>query len=165
MFLAVRELKARGKRKIAFFHEDTRNYYAQCCYESYRRALQAHGLVFEDGLLLQGEGGDFNALDLMESVFAGGRLGFDAIICLNYLASREVAGQIIAHAGRDTAGRILMTTVMNPNQRLPMPTLRGENLALKLAALGTDLLVEKLKHPQPENKHIAFTPTLVFHDV
>lgn len=158
MFQAVRELKKRGRRRIAFFYEDPDNFFAKDCYASFVYAMETHGLPVSRDRVFQGASGDFNALTVMNSGLARKPIPFDSIICLNYLASREIACELIVRAGREIAGEIILATVIDHEQNLPLPTLRFEKTAFKLGRIGLDLLVEKLKNPDLENKHVSFTP-------
>ncbi len=158
--LAVAELKTRGKARIAFFHERPNNYFSTTCYEAFQRALVLHGLPFYEDMVLRGKGGDYNALDVMDAYCASATIDFDAIICLSEMGAREIVCEIIAHGGKEAARGIIMVCIADHIRNTPMPTLYFEDFTLKMGMLGTELLIEKLKSPQRENKHIAFTPNL-----
>ncbi len=159
--LAVAELTARRKRRISFFYENPHNYFARECLAAFQRALQAHGLEFSPRRVFEGKGGEYNALDVMEAAYSHGAFDFDAIICINDLAAREAASEIIAHLGKSAANDIVMVTTTDQVRAInPLPTLQFVGLPHTLARIGLDLLIERLKKPSAEYKHITFTPKL-----
>lgn len=158
--LAIRELKTRNKTRIAMFYEDPDNFYSQTAFSEFKNALSANGISFMPELIFKGKSGDFNAFDVMEGTLSKKKITFDAIISLNFSASQEIACQIIANFGRERANQIIMTTVANFTKKMPMPTILCEEVSSKLAAMGLDLLVEKLKNPDMEIKRVSFTPNL-----
>ncbi len=160
MHQAVRQLKLKGKKHIAFFKEDPENHYAKSAYEAYRNALSTQGYSCRDDLVFEGKFKDFNAFDVMEKALNQTSQSFDALICLSSLASREIATAIIAKAGRAAARGIVMVTVMDYAHRLPMPTLQCERIGFKTASIGVELLIRNLKDPQADNRQISFTPQL-----
>ncbi|MEI6423796.1 MAG: LacI family DNA-binding transcriptional regulator [Lentisphaerota bacterium] len=160
MHLAIRELKLKNKTRIAMFYEDPGNYFSQISFAEFKNALSANGMTFMPELIFEGKGGDFNAFDVMEATLSKKKITFDAIISLNFSASQEIACQIIANFGREKANHIIMTTVANFTKKMPMPTILCEEVSSKLAAMGLELLVEKLKNPDMEIKRVAFTPNL-----
>lgn len=160
MHLALRELKARHKTRIALYYEDPGNFYSQSCFDEFKHALAANGLNFRPELIFAGQGADFNAFDVMEQTLSKKAPTFDAIISLNFSACQEIACQIIAHCGRERASEITLTTIANYSKKMPMPTLMFEEASSKLAALGLELLVEKLKQPELGVKRVSFAPSL-----
>ena len=160
MHLTVRELKTRNKTRIAMFYEDPDNFYSQTCFNEFKNALSANGMKFMPDLIFAGKGGDFNAFDVMEATLSKKKITFDAIISLNFSASQEIACQIIANSGRDKANQIIMTTVANFTKKMPMPTILCEDVSSKLAVMGLELLIEKMKKPDMEIKRVSFTPNL-----
>lgn len=163
--LALAELTARRKRRISFFYENPQNYFARECLAAFRRALQTHGLEFSPHRVFEGKGGEYNALDVMEAAYSQGALDFDAIICINDLAAREAASEIVAHLGKAAANDIVMVTTTDRIRAInPLPTLQFAGLPHTLARIGLDVLVDRLKNPSAEYKHINFTPKLCVAD-
>lgn len=160
MHLAIRELKARRKSRIAMFYENPGNFYAQSCFSEFKNALAANDVPFLPDLIYEGRGGDFNAFAVMEAVLSRQGLAFDAIISLNFSASLEIASQLVARCGRQAADRVMLVTIANYTKKMPLPALLFEDVPAQLAAMGLELLVERMRHPELGVKRVAFAPVL-----
>jgi DNA-binding LacI/PurR family transcriptional regulator len=89
-YLATRHLREHGCERIAFMTSSIANRSNQQKFLGYRQALDATGIEFDDGLLLDGMADNVSA-DFPELIDAIKKLGVDALVCTNdFVAARAM---------------------------------------------------------------------------
>jgi LacI family transcriptional regulator len=161
MHVLIDGFHARRRTRIAFFFENPDNHYSRICFEEFKSALATFGIPFVPELVFKGKGGDYGAFHALEPIFQQADADFDAIVCLNYFASIEIACRLITHFGWERACAIFMGTIVPCPRRMLLPTLYFQDVASEIAAIGIDLLVERMKNPDAAIRSVAYTPNLL----
>ncbi len=144
----VGELLRRGRRRIAYFTEDPKNYHARHSLAVFKEALREHGLPVRNALIHTGTGSFSGAFGILKPVFAQAHMPFDAMVCLDYRNALEIACLLIARGDGDGLGkpRVLLAAGRPFDYyRLPVPAIYGESDLDRVAYEGVKALMEDLK--------------------
>lgn len=139
----VRELKNRGRKRIAFFAEAPDNHYERVCLDAFRAALSENGLPSHDELIYRGAGIFSGALGTMGKVFMLPELPFDSIISLDFRTAQEISCLAMARCGIGKKSKIVIGTFRRfEHDTLPVPAVYGEMFFDRVAYEGVNALLD-----------------------
>lgn len=144
VFRMVKELKDAGRRRIAFLNDQMETFSSQRALDSFRQALPACGLEFDERLVLSGDGVDEGGLGSLSKCLPGVALPFDGVVCMNYSCAIAVSHLIFAR--RQAGGHDATVATLWPLPVFPLqaPALYFDLMFEAAALRGTGLLVDIL---------------------
>ena len=148
MSMIVEQLKTLGKTKIAYFmgHPDN---YSQIKYaDGYREALEEHGLVYSEELVIKDtklEGGVTS--QLRDAIKSAGKLPFDAIIALDFILAGFIIQLLSARCGfQKELDALVVVSRNSPVFIFSVPAVYVEFPGDECAYLGMKTMIEALKN-------------------
>lgn len=149
-------LLARGHRSICIVVDSPSISAVHDRFEGWRRALLAHGLPADEGLVVELDASKPSKNASLRKVLSGGRRP-DAFFCINeYLLSR--VNDYLLHKGHD-AGKEFGLAVVDDSRladRLALPAATAVQDAEQIGAASAECLVSRIANPdRPPRQHLV----------
>jgi DNA-binding LacI/PurR family transcriptional regulator len=161
MIRLVDELKKAGKKKIAYFTENPRNFFEAELIELFIKSMKENQLVPDEQIIYSGTGAFSGAFELLKPIFLQKNMPFDSIVCLDFRCAQQIANLIFARSGLGKRAEILLAC-MRPfsYHKLPIPVIYCEGSGNKMAYKGVKCLIEMITNGESSSHKIELAPQI-----
>ena len=151
-----------GKTRIAYFSETLDYYSDRQNLLSFKDALLAYGLKFDQGSVYVGSGDFSGALQIMTPIFEGQELPFDALYCNDFRCSVEISHLAMARSWMNKEPSIILgTTRTFAYHKLPVPAVYLDTVSWEVSYQASIKLLDSIS--QGERYHpgsLRLSPTI-----
>ena len=157
----ISEFKKAGKRKIAYFTENPRNFFESELIESFIAAMHENKIVPEEWNMYYGAGAFGGAFELLRPVFLRKKLPFDAIVCMDFRCAQEIANLILVRSRLDRIAEVPVACIRHfPHYKLPVPAIYCDGGVDEMAYTGVKRLIEIITQGEQPAHKIELIPQI-----
>lgn len=161
MIRFVDELKKAGKKKIAYFTENPRNFFEADLVESFKKSMRENQLSPDEKIIYSGTGAFSGAFGSLKPIFLQKKIPFEAIVCLDFRCAQEIANLILARSGLEKRAEILLACFRPFSyHKLPIPAIYCEGGLNETAYRGVKCLVEMIVKGESHPHKIELSPII-----
>lgn len=142
--MAVEQLVAAGKKRIAFFDETQRWHADRVALSSYKEALIDNSCEVDDSIIYIGGGAYEGAMPTLKKVFEQDTLPFDSIFCPDFRSATDISHLMVGRFWGRKIDIVLVTVRWYDYLNLPVPTIYIDGLVDDMAYQGVKLLLDGL---------------------
>jgi len=161
MLRLVNELKKAGRKKIAYFTENPRNFLEAELIELFIKSMKENQLIPDEQIIYLGSGAFSGAFELLKPIFLQENIPFDSIICLDFRCAQEIANLIFAGSGLGKRAEILLACTRHFSyHKLPVPAIYCEDMMNEMAYRGVKCLIEMITKGESSPHKIELAPQI-----